>query len=306
MKKQMIGIISLLLCTLIWGFAFIAQSVGMDRMGPFTFQAIRCLLAFLFLFLMATAVDIPKLGLRGSLEKWKNPLLIRYGLLCGGVLFIASSLQQIGIVYTEAGKAGFITAMYIVIVPLIGLFTSKKPSAAALLSVIPAVIGLYLLSWMGGSGVNMGDLFLLAGAFGFAVQILLNDRNAGGLDGLRFNCIQCFVICVLSVPFMFTEEIDVPGILSSWGSLAFAGILSMGVAYSLQIIGQKFVEPTAASLIMSLESVFAVLGGWLVLRETLNARELMGCLLMFTAVVLSQLPTDLLRPRRREETPAAE
>ena len=301
MKNKILGSTALLVCTMIWGFAFIAQSVGMDRMGPFTFQAIRCLLAFVFLFLLATLADVPKLGLKASLRNWANPLLLRYGFLCGSVLFLASSLQQIGIVYTEAGKAGFITAMYIVMVPLIGMFTRKKPPVTALISVVPAVIGLYLLSYVSGSPMNMGDLFLMAGALGFAVQILLIDRKARNLDGLRFNCIQCLMICLLSLPFMLTEELDPAGILESWGSLTFAGILSMGVAYSLQIIGQKYVEPTAASLIMSLESVFAVLGGWMILGETMNGRELTGCALMFSAVIISQLPVR--RPgKAKQET----
>ena len=301
MKKQFLGCISLLVCTLIWGFAFIAQSLGMKQMGPFTFQAIRCLLAALFLFITATLMDVRKLGFKGSLAKWKDPCLMKYGMVCGAVLFIASSLQQIGLVYTDAGKAGFITALYIVLVPLIGMFTRQKPPASVLVSVVPAVIGLYLLSCMGVSKINIGDLFLMAGALGFAVQILLIDRNAQQLDGMRFNCIQCMVICVLSLPFLLSEEIHLSSILDSWASLAFAGILSMGIAYSLQIIGQKHVEPTAASLIMSLESVFAALGGWLVLGETMNGRELLGCALMFAAVLLSQFPIPSPRRRRDQE-----
>ena len=280
----------MLLCTLIWGFAFIAQSMGMDAMCPFTFQAIRCLLATVFLFLTATIMDIPKVGFKNALALWGDPQLLRYGLLCGSVLFIAASLQQIGIVYTDAGKAGFLTAMYIVLVPLIGIFTKKKPPVTAVVSVVPAVLGVYLLSCAGVASINVGDVCLLAGALGFAVQILLIDRHAGNLSGLRFNCIQCLVMSIMSLPFMLTEDIDPQAILGSWGALAFAGILSMGLAYSLQIIGQKQVEPTAASLILSLESVFAVLGGWMFLGETMNGRELLGCGLMFSAVVLSQIP----------------
>ena len=304
MKKKIMGFSSLLLCTLIWGFAFIAQSMGMDAMGPFTFQAIRCLLATVFLFLTATVMDGYKIGFKNSLALWKDPQLLRYGILCGSVLFIAASLQQIGIIYTDAGKAGFLTAMYIVLVPLIGIFTRKKPPVTAIVSVIPAVIGVYLLSCTGVGSMNIGDVFLLCGALGFAVQILLIDRHAGTLSGLRFNCIQCMIMSLLSMPFMLLEDIDPQAILGSWGALAFAGILSMGLAYSLQIIGQKQVEPTAASLILSLESVFAVLGGWLVLGETMNARELLGCGLMFSAVVLSQLPVGKLSFRKQK--PVAE
>ena len=301
MKNKILGSSALLVTTMIWGFAFIAQSVGMDQMGPFTFQAIRCLLAFLFLFLAATLADVPRLGLKASLKKWTDPRLLKNGSLCGAVLFLGASLQQIGLVYTDAGKAGFITAMYIVMVPLIGMFTRKKPPVTALISVVPAVIGLYLLSYVGGSPVNMGDIFLMIGALGFAVQILLIDRKAVGLDGLRFNCMQCLVICVLSLPFLLGEEIHPEGITEAWGALIFAGVFSMGIAYSLQIIGQKHVEATAASLIMSLESVFAVLGGWMILGETMTPRELTGCALMFSAVVISQLPVGAILTKKQPE-----
>ena len=295
-KKKLRGSLSLLLGTTIWGFAFIAQSVGMDMIGPFTFQAVRCTLAVLFLIPCAFAMDIGKCSFRESVEKWKNPTLWKVGLICGCALFVAASLQQIGLVYPDAGKAGFITAMYIVLVPILGLFLGRKPPKAAVFSVILAVVGLYLLSCMGASGINKGDLFLMGCALAFAVQINCIDRLAGDLDGLRLNCIQSLVVAALSVPFMaLTETVVVADILACWAPLCFAGILSMGVAYSLQIIGQKDLEPTAASLIMSLESVFAALGGWLILHETMTGWELFGCCLVFAAVILSQLPEGFLK-----------
>ena len=295
-KNKLRGSLSLLLGTTIWGFAFIAQSVGMDMIGPFTFQAVRCTLAVLFLILCAFAMDIGKCSFRESVEKWKNPTLWKVGLICGCALFVAASLQQIGLIYTDAGKAGFITAMYIVLVPILGLFLGRKPPKAAVFSVILAVVGLYLLSCMGASGINKGDLFLMGCALAFAVQINCIDRLAGDLDGLRLNCIQSLVVAALSVPFMaLTETVVVADILACWAPLCFAGILSMGVAYSLQIIGQKDLEPTAASLIMSLESVFAALGGWLILHETMTGWELFGCCLVFAAVILSQLPEGFLK-----------
>lgn len=295
-KNKLRGSLSLLLGTTIWGFAFIAQSVGMDMIGPFTFQAVRCTLAVLFLILCAFVMDIGKCSFRESVEKWKNPTLWKVGLICGCALFVAASLQQIGLVYTDAGKAGFITAMYIVLVPILGLFLGRKPQKAAVFSVILAVVGLYLLSCMGASGINKGDLFLMGCALAFAVQINCIDQLAGDLDGLRLNCIQSLVVAVLSVPFMaLTETVVVADILACWGPLCFAGILSMGVAYSLQIIGQKDLEPTAASLIMSLESVFAALGGWLILHETMTGWEMFGCCLVFAGVILSQLPEGFLK-----------
>ena len=291
MKNKFRGTCSLLLATLIWGSAFIAQSVGMEHIGPFTFQAVRCGLAVAFLIPAASVLDFGKCTMAESFAKWKDPLLWKSGFICGCALFVAASLQQIGLVSTDAGKAGFITAMYIVLVPVLGLFLGKKPPKAAVFSVILAVIGLYLLSCIGVSQINLGDIFLMGCALAFAVQITCIDRLAQELDGLRLNCIQAFVVTVLSVPFMFlTETVVMENILVCWLPLCFAGILSMGVAYSLQIMGQKELEPTTASLIMSLESVIAALAGWLILKETMTGWELTGCGLVFAAVILSQLP----------------
>ena len=291
MKKQLKGSLALLCGTFIWGSAFIAQSVGMDLIGPFTFQAIRCMLEVIFLFLITLIFDW-KIGIQQSLSKWKNKRLWMAGGICGCALFVAASLQQIGLVYTDPGKAGFLTAMYIVLVPMLGIFVHRRPGLNAVISVVLALVGLYLLSFMGVTSINVGDLFLIGGALGFAVQILLIDRFAQDLDGLRLNCVQALVVAVLSVPFMLlTEELDMGNILACWLPLGFAGILSMGVAYSLQIVGQKNLEPTTASLIMSLESVFAALGGWLILHNTMTARELCGCVLVFAGVIISQLPT---------------
>ena len=291
MKKSIQGSLCLLCGTVIWGSAFVAQSVGMDHIGPFTFQAIRCLLAVAALGVIIWLFDRKKRDGKTFFSRFAEPRLWKAGILCGLALFVAASLQQVGLVDTDAGKAGFLTAMYIVLVPLLGLFMGKKPPRNALLSILPAVAGLYLLSCVGVTRISAGDLLLLGSALAFAVQITLIDRLAGGLDGLRLNCIQCLVCGVLSlVPMALTEQPDLVAIRVSWLSISYAGILSMGVAYSLQILGQPNLEPTAASLIMSLESVFAVLSGWLILKETLTSWEICGCVLMFGAVILSQLP----------------
>lgn len=291
MKDKIKGSLALLSATVIWGFAFIAQSVGMDLIGPFTFQAVRCLLAVVFLIPLAFVLDLGKCSIKESAAKWKNPKLWKASILCGCALFVAASLQQIGLVYTDAGKAGFITAMYIVLTPVLGLFLGRKVPKATAFSVLLAVIGLYLLSCLGVTEVNKGDLYILGCALAFAVQITCIDHFCEGLDGFRMNCIQALTVAVLSVPFaVLTETIHPGNLMACRGPLCFAGCLSMGLAYSLQIIGQKSIEPTSASLIMSLESVFAVLGGWWLLQERMSPAELTGCVLVFAAVVISQIP----------------
>lgn len=287
MKNQFKGISCLLTATVIWGMSFIAQSVGMEKIGPFTFQAIRASLAVVFLFGCTVVMDLKA----GTFSKWRDPKLWKAGLLCGIPLFVGSALQQIGLVSTDAGKAGFITALYIVLVPLLGLFIGKKPPKTAAVSVALAVAGLYLLSCVGVTGVNKGDLYVMGCALAFAVQIRFIDQMAQGLDGIRLNCLQGLVVVVLSVPFMFgTETIVISDITACWGSLMFSGVLSMGVAFTLQIVGQQHLDATPAALIMSLESVFAALFGWLILRESMTAFELTGCALVFAAVILSQIP----------------
>lgn len=292
MKKQIPGSICLLIATIIWGSTFIAQSVGMELIEPYTFQAVRNALAVPFLMLVIFLFDKGKTRKTSYIRLWKDPKLWKAGLVCGSALFLAAGLQQIGLVYTTAGKAGFITAMYIVLVPILGLFLGKRPSAACWISVLVATVGLYLLSCVGVTQINIGDLCLLACAFFFSVQITLIDRYAGEVDNLRLNCLQCLVCAALSAVCMFLfENPDWNLILQCWFPLCYAGIASMGIAYSLQIIGQKNLDPTPASLIMSLESVFAALCGWLLLNETMTAWEFSGCVLVFIAVIISQLPT---------------
>lgn len=291
MKEQLKGSIALLSATVIWGFAFIAQSVGMDLIGPFTFQMVRCLLAVAFLVPLSFVLDIGKCSMKESFDKWKNPKLWKASILCGIALFAASSLQQTGLVYTDAGKAGFLTAMYIVLTPVVGFFRGLKVPRVTAFSVAIAVAGLYLLSCLGVSKINKGDLLIMGCALAFAVQINCIDHFCGGLDGFRMNCIQALTVAVISAPCVFlTETVEVVNLLACWGPLCFAGILSMGLAYSLQIVGQKSMEATPAALIMSLESVFAVLGGWWLLNERMTSAELLGCGLVFAAVIISQLP----------------
>lgn len=291
MKNRLRGSLRLLLATLIWGTAFIAQSMGMEHIGPFTFQAIRCALAVAFLVPVSFLTELKNGSAAEAAAKWHSKSLWKSGIICGIALFVAASLQQVGLVYTDAGKAGFITAMYIVLVPVLGLFLGQKPPKAAVFSVALAVVGLYLLSCVGVTQVNKGDILIMGCALAFAVQITCIDRLGSALDGIRLNCIQSLVVAVLSLPFIvFTEDVNFSSIMVCALPLAYAGILSMGVAYTMQILGQKDLEPTTASLIMSLESVIAALSGWLILKETMQPWELLGCGLVFAAVIISQLP----------------
>ena len=292
MKNKLKGILSLLLCTIIWGSAFVSQSVGMDHIGPFTFQAIRCSLAVLVL--LPTIIIADRLSESNSsfAKKWKDKALWKAGILCGIPLFIACNLQQLGIAEdTDPGKSAFLTAMYIVLVPIIGIFQGKKPTKWIPMCVLLAVGGLYCLSCIGATTIKAGDLLLLGCALAFAVQIVLIEKYAPAVDPLRLNAIQAAICAVLSAVIMvFTEKTNLQSITACTLPLLHAGVLSMGVAYSLQIIGQKHLESTASSLIMSLETVFAVLFGWLIMEKILTKWEVIGCSLMFIAVILSQLP----------------
>lgn len=289
MNKKIQGSASLLFATLIWGTAFIFQSVGMDHIGPFTFQAVRCALAVIGMVTVIWLLD-KKAG-RDFKKGWQDKRLWKAGILCGIPLFLACDLQQMGLVYTTAGKAGFLTAMYIVMVPVLGIFLKRKITVMVPVSVGIAVAGLYLLSFSGAEAANIGDILMLICAVMFAVQILVVDHFAADVDAVRLNCIQAGVVAVASaIMTAFTEEVRIPDLLNCWLPLCYTGFISMGAAYSLQIIGQKHVEPTAAALFMSLESVFAALFGWLLLHETMSLTELFGCVLMFTAVILSQIP----------------
>lgn len=287
MKEKLTGNIYLIIAVLIWGSTFIAQSVGMDSVGPFTFLALRCLLAVAFLLPVIAAFEAK--NVKNYFRKWRNKKLWIGGTLCGIALFVAAGLQQVGLVNTDAGKAGFLTALYVVLVPVIGIFLGKKPSVNVIVSILLSVVGLYLLSCVGVTAIRTSDLLLLGSALSFAFQITFVERLGNGLDGLRLNCIQCLVCGVLSGLMMLTENVSFAGIIDCTIPLLYAGILSSGIAYSLQVLGQQRVESNSASIIMSLESVVAVLCGWLILHETMTPWEISGCVLVFIAVILSQI-----------------
>ena len=300
-KKQVVSGLMLALTALIWGSAFVAQSVGMEHVGPFTFNCVRSALAALALLPVIRVLDAAaaKQGgpARGPETPAQRKLQWKAGIACGVMLCLGSTLQQMGIQYTTVGKAGFITAMYIVIVPVLGaVFLHQKPGLQVWAGVVIAVAGLYLLCMKGGFSVGLGDILLMCGSVMFSIHILVIDKYSPLVDGVRLASIQFLVVGVLCLlPALLIEKPSLSAILGAWGPILYAGILSSGVAYTLQIVGQKNVQPTIASLILSLESVFSVLAGWVVLHQALSAREALGCALMFAAILLAQLPSKAQR-----------
>lgn len=297
----------LLLTALIWGMAFVAQRVGMDFIGPFLFMGIRMVLGAATLLLVLLFQGIFGRGRAstapspdGLVREMGNKRLVKAGIICGFVLFFGGALQQVGLVYTTASKAGFLTALYIVLVPIFGIVLKHKTHWNTWISVVIAVVGLYFLCITGSFSIAVGDLFMLMGAFFWAAHILVIDHFVVGLtqrDVMRLCIGQFAVAAALGLGFSLIFDTHfVNGVfnasefIAALPSLLYVGILSTGIAFTLQAVGQQGVSPSAASIIMSMEAVFSVLGGMLILHEVLTSQELLGCILMFAAVILSQLP----------------
>lgn len=302
MNKKLRGNLMLLLTAIIWGSSFVAQRAGMDYIEPFTFNGIRSIIGGLVLipviFLLAKldrkAEDEgpEKKQLTEEEKKTERKVLLIGGLCCGIALFVASSLQQIGVAYTTAGKAGFITALYVILVPIMGLFLGKKVRPIVWLCLVFFVIGLYLLCMKGSFAISKGDFLVLLCACFFAVHILVIDYFSPKTDGVKLSCIQFLVCGIISLVPMFAVETPVLArIFDCWLPILYAGVLSCGVAYTLQVVAQKNTNPTIASMLLSLESVFAVIAGVIILHEQISMRELIGCVLMFAAIVVAQLPS---------------
>ena len=287
MKRRLRANVLLLLAALFWGSTFAAQRVAAGTIAPFPFQGIRCLLGAALLYLAVPALDRFTRG--GS---WRSRALWIGGVLCGLCLFSATNLQQFGIsLGTTAGKSGFITALYIVLVPVFGVFLRRRSGPLVWISVALAVAGLFFLCVDESLSLAKGDFVTLLCAVCFAVHILLVDRVSPGVDPIRLSCIQFLVCGLLScAASCFTGLPTAAQIAASWFPIVYAGVFSSALAYTFQIIAQRDTNPTVASILMSTESVFAVLSGWLVLGERLSGRESLGCALMFCAVLLSQLP----------------
>ncbi len=293
-KKSLKSNGALILTAIIWGLAFVAQSEGMNHLGPFSFGAIRCMLGAVVLVPVYLIIQKKNGTLRDKDENVKRKNTLKAGLACGMVFFIATSAQQIGLQYTSPGKAGFISALYIVLVPIFGtLFFRKKAPVKIWISAAIAAIGLYLLCIKEDFSIDTGDIWVMVCAVVFALHILLIDKYADTVDGTLLSIIQFAMASVLSVPFIFItkEQISFSAVTNAWSSIAYTGILSCGVGYTLQIVGQKDAKsPTVASLLMSMESVFAVIFAWIIQGTKLTEHELEGVVLMSAAIVISQLP----------------
>ena len=300
----------LFLTAMIWGAAFVAQSVSMDYIGPFTFICLRSVIGGLFLIPVIIVLDgIRKKSQNESADvvnsenilhieteekqrlSWKNKQLIEGGIVCGIFLFFANCFQQTGIQYTTVGKAGFITTFYIIIVPLIGLFFKKYCGILTWIGVVVALAGLYFLCITQKLTIQRGDALILCCSVLYAGQILAIDHYNPFVDGVKMSCIQFLTGGILGAVFMLLfENPSIAMILSAAGPILYTGIMSTGVGYTLRIVGQKGLNPTVAALILSLESVFSALSGYVFLHQVLTTRELIGCVLMFIAIVLAQLP----------------
>ncbi len=294
----------LFLTACIWGLAFVSQSKGMEYMDPFTFNGVRSLIGAgsLLVFILLKAKFT-----KTSLQNIDWPLTLRAGIFCGIVLTIASTLQQFGIVYTTVGKAGFITTLYIIFVPMAGVLFGKKPSAVVWVAAVMAAIGMYFLCMSEDFSVNFGDVLIFICALFFTVHIMVIDHYSPKTDGVIVSCIQFFVCGVICMSGAFVWGNPAWSQLTSGATaLLYAGVMSCGVAYTLQIVGQNGVNPTVAALLLSLESVVATVAGVLAYRlgflstdQTMTARQVIGCVIVFLAVVLVQLPPEWFQKKKK-------
>lgn len=299
MNKQLRGSLILLLTAFIWGTAFVAQSEGVSKIGVYGFSAIRNALGVIVLIPVLIFLGKKKSGKNKTVSSvfsdiFNDKRLLIGGLLCGIALFLASNLQQFGIKYVSfVGKAGFLTALYIILVPIMGLFLHKKVGKLVWVGLIFALVGLYLLCINQTIKFEAADILLIACAFVFSIQILIVDKYVVFVDPIALACIEFFVCGVLSfICMIIFENNTAEAIKSVIIPLLYAGCLSSGVAYTLQMVGQRDLNPTIASMIMSLEAVISVISGIVLLHERPSARELIGCVLMFIGVILAQIPTN--------------
>lgn len=291
MQKQTRGSILLLLCAMIWGAAFVAQSEGMQYIEPFTMGATRFFLAGLVLLPVIAVLDRKGWSQNRPVTFAEKKKQLFAGVICGVLLFVATSLQQFGLLDTTVGKSGFVTALYLVFVPITGIFTGNRPGLKVWLCAAIALIGMYLLCVTDGLSISGGDLLTLGCAVMFTLHICYISAVSPQVDCVRMSCVQFFTCSALSaVCMLLFETPTLSGLASCWLPIVYAGVCSGGLGYTFQIVGERDVPPTLASLLMSLESVFAALFGWILIGQSLRARELLGCGIMFVAILLAQAP----------------
>lgn len=309
MKKSILSNFALFLTALIWGLSFVAQKAGMNYVGPFSFNFARSILGGLSLIPLIFIVKCIKEDTRTKEIKRKQHIeLAKAGISCGVALFTAISIQQYSMTSVAAGKAGFISALYIIYVPLISMFFGQKLAKNVKISVGIALIGLYLLCFKpSAGGFDFYDVLLLISAFFYGVHILVVNHFSKSINAAKISCLQFFVVGILSLPLMLLFETPhISDFIACKIPLLYAGILTCGVAYTLQIFGQKYTQPVVASLILCLESVFAVMGGSIILHETMSIKEIIGCIFMIFAVVLSQLRKKSVKKVSEQFSPSEE
>ena len=299
MGKELKASIMLFITSIIWGLAFVAQAQGMEHIGPFTFTAARSLVAIIFLYL--TYIFFNKTSKSYREQKFDMKRTVRGGVLCGLVFTFGINFQQIGLVYTTAGKASFLTALYIVFIPIIGLFYGKKINKKLQLCIVFAMIGTYLMSVKGSLSMNIGDLITIFGSIVFAIHILMLSEFSKDTNAVLVSLIQ-FAVCGFFslIAALIFEGIEIDAILKSYLAILYVGILSSGVGFTIQLMALKELDPVVASMISSLESVFGAIFGWLILSQSMSEREIIGAIIIFVATLIAQLPIEVYLQKKLE------
>lgn len=299
MKRELKASIMLFATAIIWGLAFVAQAAGMEHLGPLSFTASRCFVAVVFLYLTYKFFMMKSASYRE--EKFDMKRTLVGGSICGLVFTIAINLQQVSLIYTTAAKASFLTALYIVFIPVIGLFFGRRPSVKIMLCIFLAMVGTYLLSIKGGLKINRGDLIVILSALVFAIHILLLTKYSTNTNAVLVSLVQFAVCGVISlVGALVLEDMSMEAILKSQVTILYVGILSSGVGFTIQLMALKDLEPVVASMICSLESVFGALFGWLILSQEMTEREIFGAIIIFLATIFAQVPIETYLEKRLE------
>ena len=299
MKRELKASIMLFATAIIWGLAFVAQAAGMEHLGPLSFTASRCFVAVVFLYLTYKFFMMKSASYRE--EKFDMKRTLVGGSVCGLVFTIAINLQQVSLIYTTAAKASFLTALYIVFIPVIGLFFGRRPSVKIIICIFLAMVGTYLLSIKGGLKINRGDLIVILSALVFAIHILLLTKYSTNTNAVLVSLVQFAVCGVISlVGALVFEDISMEAILKSQVTILYVGILSSGVGFTIQLMALKDLDPVVASMICSLESVFGALFGWLILSQEMTEREIFGAIIIFLATIFAQVPIETYLEKRLE------